>query len=86
MLSRPLQRFLDSVFLRVSGGDTIRADELRMRATGSFLAFIMISYIPLIAAVALLDDEPSSAGQRSRRTRPDVRDRGVRHATTSTPT
>ena len=34
MLSRPLQRFLDSIFLRVSGGDTIRADELRMRATG----------------------------------------------------
>ena len=54
MLSRPLQRFLDSIFLRVSGGDTIRADELRMRATGSFLAFIMISYLPLIAAVALL--------------------------------
>ena len=54
MLSRPLQRFLDSIFLRVSGGDTIRADELRMRATGSFLAFIMISYIPLIAAVVVL--------------------------------
>ena len=70
MLSRPLQRFLDSIFLRVSGGDTIRADELRMRATGSFLAFIMISYIPLIAAVARARDEPPSAGQRSRRTRP----------------
>ena len=54
MLSRPLQRFLNSIFLRVSGGDTIRADELRMRATGSFLAFIMISYLPLIATVALL--------------------------------
>lgn len=54
MLSRPLHRFLDSIFLRFSGGDAIRADELRMRATGSFLAFIMISYIPLIAAVALL--------------------------------
>jgi len=54
VLSRPLQRFLDSIFLRVSGGDTIRADELRMRATGSFVAFIMISYLPLIAAVVLL--------------------------------
>ena len=54
MLSRPLQRFLDSIFLRVSGGDTIRADELRMRATGTFLAFIMISYLPLIAAVVVL--------------------------------
>ncbi len=54
MLSRPLHRLLDSIFLRVSGGDAIRADELRMRATGSFLAFIMVSYIPLVAAVALL--------------------------------
>ena len=54
MLTRPLNRFLDKLFLRFSGGDTIRADELRMRATGSFLAFIMISYIPLIGAVALL--------------------------------
>ncbi|MGA9375123.1 MAG: hypothetical protein WBV64_08850 [Mycobacterium sp.] len=54
MLSRPLHHFLDSIFLRFSGGDAIRADELRMRATGSFLAFIMVSYIPLIAAVVLL--------------------------------
>lgn len=54
MLSRPLQRFLDSIFLRISAGDAIRADELRTRATGSFLAFIMLSYIPLIAAVVVL--------------------------------
>lgn len=54
MLSRPLQRFLDSIFLRIGAGDAIRADELRTRATGSFLAFIMLSYLPLIAAVALL--------------------------------
>lgn len=54
MLNRPLQRLLDSMFLRVSGGDTIRADELRTRTTASFLAFIMVSYIPLIAIVALL--------------------------------
>jgi hypothetical protein len=54
MLTRPLHRVLDSVFLRLSGGDTIRADELRMRATGSFLAFIIISYIPVVLAVALL--------------------------------
>jgi hypothetical protein len=54
MLTRPLSRFLDSLFLRISGGDTIRADELRARATHSFLAFIMASYIPLIAVVLLL--------------------------------
>jgi hypothetical protein len=54
VLSRPLQRFLDSIFLRIGAGDAIRADELRTRATGSFLAFIMLSYLPLIAAVALL--------------------------------
>jgi hypothetical protein len=54
MLTRPLHRFLDSLFLRFSGGDTIRADELRMRATGSFLAFIMTSYVPLMVAVVLL--------------------------------
>jgi hypothetical protein len=54
MLTRPLQRFLHSLFLRLSGGDTIRADELRNRATGAFLTFIMISYVPLIGAVLLL--------------------------------
>ena len=54
MLTRPLDRFLDALFLRICGGDTIRADELRTRATGSFLAFIMTSYVPLIAAVVLL--------------------------------
>ena len=54
MLNHSLRRILDSLFLRVSGGDTIRADELRMRVTGSFLAFIMISYIPLTAVVVLL--------------------------------
>ena len=54
MLTHPLNRFLDSVLLRISGGDTIRSDELRARATASFLAFIMASYVPLIGAVLLL--------------------------------
>lgn len=54
MLTRPIAGALDSVFLRVSGGDTIRADELRARASASFLAFIMVSYIPLLAGVVLL--------------------------------
>jgi hypothetical protein len=68
MLSRPLQRFLDSIFLRASGGDAIRADELRMRATGSFLAFIMISYIPLIAAVVVLAmNRPATVNEAAER-------------------
>lgn len=68
MLSRPLQRFLDSIFLRVSGGDTIRADELRMRTTGSFLAFIMISYIPLVAAVVVLAmNRPTTVNEAAER-------------------
>lgn len=54
MLTRPLHRLLDALFLRFSGGDAILADERRMQATGVFLGFIMVSYIPLIAAVVLL--------------------------------
>lgn len=68
MLSRPLQRFLDSIFLRIGGGDAIRADELRTRATGSFLTFIMLSYIPLIAAVALLAvNRPAAVNEAAER-------------------
>lgn len=54
MLSHSANRVLDSAFLRVSGGDAIRADELRARATGSFMAFIMASYIPLGLGVGYL--------------------------------
>jgi hypothetical protein len=51
MLSRPLSRLLDAIFLRIGGGNHIRADELRARSAGTLLAFIMVSYIPLIVAV-----------------------------------
>lgn len=54
MLNHPIRRLLDSAFLRISGGDAIRADELRARCTSSFLSFIMASYVPLLLAVALL--------------------------------
>lgn len=54
MLTHPLRHLLDSVFLRFSGGDAIRADELRARVTGSFLAFMMASYLPLVLGVAYL--------------------------------
>lgn len=54
MLSRSLDRLLRSVFLRLARGDSLRAEELRTRAAGAFLAFIMFSYLPLIGAVLLL--------------------------------
>lgn len=54
MLNHPVRRLLDSIFLRAGGGDAIRADELRARVTGSFLAFMMASYVPLVLAVAFL--------------------------------
>lgn len=54
MLTRALGRLSDDIFLKASGGDAIRADELRSRATGLFLSFIMLSYVPLVAAVLFL--------------------------------
>ncbi|MFV8227431.1 hypothetical protein [Mycolicibacterium fortuitum] len=54
MLTHPLRNLLDWAFLRLSGGDAIRADELRARVTASFLAFMMASYLPLAGAVLLL--------------------------------
>lgn len=54
MLNHPIRRLLDSVFLRISGGDAIRADELRARCTASFMSFIMASYVPLLLGVAML--------------------------------
>lgn len=54
MLTHSLRRFLDALFLKFGGGDTIRADELRTRATTSLLAFIMLTYVPLTLGVVLL--------------------------------
>ena len=54
MLTRTFGRLADDIFLKASGGDAIRADELRSRATGLFLSFMMLSYVPLIAAVVML--------------------------------
>lgn len=54
MLNHPVRRLLDSVFLRLSGGDAIRADELRARVTASFLAFMMASYVPIVLGVVFL--------------------------------
>lgn len=54
MLTRTLGRLADEIFLKVSGGDSIRADELRSRASSLFLTFVMISYVPLVGAVIML--------------------------------
>ncbi|MCH9731981.1 MAG: hypothetical protein K0U84_20295 [Actinomycetia bacterium] len=53
MLTGSLRRSSEAIFVRLAGGNRIRADELRTRATASFLAFVMISYIPLMAMVVL---------------------------------
>jgi hypothetical protein len=45
---------MDSAFLKLGGGDPIRADELRAKTTGSLLTFIMTTYIPLWVVVGLL--------------------------------
>lgn len=54
MLTRPVRRVTGAVFLRLGGGNSIRADELRARATATFLSFIMISYIPVVGALSVL--------------------------------
>lgn len=54
MLTHPLRRLSDWLFLRISGGDHIRADELRARFTASFLAFMMFTYVPLVLGVLIL--------------------------------
>ena len=54
MLTHSLQWSSDTVFLKLSGGDAIRADELRTKVTGTLLGFIMLTYVPLTAAVLLL--------------------------------
>lgn len=49
-----LRRSLDTAFLRATGGDPVRADELRTRAFTKFLSLIMITYVPMTAAVVVL--------------------------------
>jgi len=53
-LAHPLRQFSDWLFLWISGGDPIRADELRARSKASFLAFMMLTYVPLVVGVLLL--------------------------------
>lgn len=54
MLSRSINRLFGSLFLRLSGGDVVRADELRTRVIGALFGFILLTYVPLMAAVVLL--------------------------------
>lgn len=54
MLSRSINRLFGSLFLRLSGGDVVRADELRTRVIGALFGFILLTYVPLMAAVGVL--------------------------------
>ncbi|MFV8169747.1 hypothetical protein [Mycobacterium sp. DBP42] len=54
MLSRSINRVFGSIFLRLSGGDAVRADELRTRVIGALFGFILLTYVPLMAAVVVL--------------------------------
>lgn len=54
MLNHSLHRLWDSVLLKFSGGDTLRADELRTRITGRLVSFILLTYLPLTLAVVVL--------------------------------
>lgn len=54
MLTHPLRRLSDWLYLRISGGDHIKADELRARFTASFLSFMMLTYVPLVLGVLIL--------------------------------
>lgn len=72
MLTRALSRLFGSLFLRASGGDSVRADKLQARATSSLLRLIMLTYLPLLGVVALLVigrpapvDEAALGDQRS---------------------
>lgn len=54
MLSRSINRFFGSLFVRISGGDVVRADELRTRVISALFGFILLTYVPLMAAVGVL--------------------------------
>ncbi|MBO0882426.1 MAG: hypothetical protein J2P17_19260, partial [Mycobacterium sp.] len=54
MLTHSLQRLLHSIFLKFSGGDSIRADALRARFIGVLMSIILVTYIPLLLVVVYL--------------------------------
>jgi len=49
-----LSRYSDAAFLRLAGGDPIRADALRARCHNTLLRLVIATYIPVLLAVLLL--------------------------------
>lgn len=49
-----LSRYSDAAFLRLAGGDPIRADALRARCHNALLRLVIATYIPVLLAVLLL--------------------------------
>lgn len=54
MLTRWVGGLADTLFLRISGGDSIRADELRARSTRKLLTFVLLAFVPLVLTVGWL--------------------------------
>ncbi len=53
-MNRSAAHITDRMYLRLGGGDSIAADALRSRVNGALLRLVMLTYIPLFAAVGLL--------------------------------
>ncbi|MEY8019129.1 hypothetical protein [Mycobacterium servetii] len=54
MLTHSLQRLIDSVLLKFSGDDAIRADAMRSRILAVLMSLIVVTYIPLMLVVIYL--------------------------------
>lgn len=54
MLTNSIGRLIDSLFLKLGRGDAIRADSIRSASISTLMHFMLLTYIPLFAAVTLL--------------------------------
>lgn len=54
MLTQTLHQFTESVYLRLSGGDAIKANELRARTTRRLLSTVLVLFLPLVLVVGWL--------------------------------
>ncbi|WGI35983.1 hypothetical protein QDT91_28675 (plasmid) [Mycolicibacterium aubagnense] len=61
MLTGSINGLFESLLLRFSGNDPIRADDLRSRIIRIFVTLIAVTYVPLLAVVALMFVSTSGA-------------------------
>lgn len=54
MLTHSLQRLIDTVLLKFSGDDAIRADAMRARILAILMSLIVVTYVPLMLVVIYL--------------------------------